>query len=65
MANDYGVYKDGTNEWVTNEMPLTWGSEDQALNNYSYVDGITVATYLTNTTGFECRVGRPGDRQNH
>lgn len=66
MANVYGVYKtntDGTLSWVVTEMPLTWGDANHAVK-FSYPDAASVALYLTNTEGYECKVGRPGDRQN-
>ena len=67
MTNDYGVYKtlpDGTLSWVKTEMPLTWG-DDTAAVKFSYPDAASVATYLTNTEGYECKVGRPDDRHPH
>jgi len=65
MANDYGVYKeleDGTKSWVVTEMPLTLGSEQDAIDTYSMAEAITVSTYLTNTEGAAFTFGRPDDR---
>lgn len=64
MANDYGVYKtlqDGTLSWVVTEMPLTFGDANNAVK-FSYPDAASVSLYLTNTEGYECKVGRPNDR---
>ena len=65
MANEYAVYKtleDGTNQWVKNEMPLVFGTENEAIK-WDYPDACAIATYLTNTEQIEFKVGRPGDRQ--
>ena len=62
MADDYGVSKqnlNGTTSWVTQESPLETGSEDQAINTWSYAEACAVATYLSNTEGAEFAPGRP------
>ncbi len=62
MANDYGVYEDGTDFWVKTASPLILSSADQAAL-YSEADAMTVATYLTTTAGQGTfKVGRPDDR---
>jgi hypothetical protein len=66
MPNDYGIFKAASpTEWLKTELPVTWSSADQAIKNYSFPNATAVATYLTNTEGFECRVGRPDDRHPH
>jgi len=63
--NDYGVYKEGTDVWLTVESPVTWGVVDDAINNYSFPEATNVATYLTATGEGECRVGRPKTPPHH
>ena len=63
MVNDYGVFQDGTNQWVKTSIPLVLSSADQA-KLYSEADAMTVANYLSQG-GTSFKVGRPGDRQPH
>lgn len=68
MPNDYGVYQEGTDPvlWVKETSPtLVLSSEDQAINNLSYADAITIANYLTNLGEASFAPGRPKDRQPH
>ena len=44
--NNWGVNKDGTNDWVKTSNPLVLTSEDDATI-YSEADAITVANYLS------------------
>lgn len=46
MANDYGVIKEATNEWVKTSTPLVLTSEDKATL-YTEADAITIAEYLS------------------
>jgi len=59
MANDYGVFKEDSGEWVTNEMPLELGAASDAIDNLSFDQAITIATYLTNTEQTSFAPGRP------
>lgn len=61
MSNDWGVYKENTNpvEWMVTESPLTLGSEDQAIDNLSYADAITIANYLSSGGDVSFAPGRP------
>ena len=64
MANNYGLYQDGSNPvlWMVTEVPLTLGSADQAVNNLSFADAASIATYLSGNSDNTFKVGRPGDR---
>jgi len=65
MKNDYGVYQEAENGvelWMVEEEPLVLGSYENAIDNLSFSDACSVATYLTNFTGSEFKVGRPSDR---
>ncbi len=66
MANDYGVFQDGSNPviWVVTANPLTTGSSDQAAL-YSEGGAMDVAVYLNSSNDNTFKVGRPGDRQPH
>lgn len=59
--NNYGVNKVGTDLWVKNEMPLELGTEQEAINNWSFAEAITVSNYLTDegTEGESYAPGRP------
>lgn len=59
MANNYGVYKEDSGEWVTSEMPLELGAAADAIDNLSFDAAITIATYLTNTEQTAFAPGRP------
>lgn len=61
MANDWGVYQENTNPvlWMKNEDPLILSSEDQAIDNLSYAEAITIAEYLTNQGENSFAPGRP------
>ncbi len=61
MPNDYGVFKEGTNPvlWMKQENPLLLGSEDQAIDNLSYADAITIANYLSQQGEDSFAPGRP------
>jgi len=63
MANDYGVFQDGTNPllWVVTVTPLSLGSADQA-SLYSEGGAMDVAVYLNSTNDLTFKVGRPDDR---
>jgi len=65
--NDYGVYQEGTNPelWVKTEVPLELSSADQAIDNWSYTEAASVATYLTGQGIGEFRVGRPKTPPHH
>lgn len=66
MANDYGVFtvnEGGVEEWVVQESPLQLGSLENAIDNWSYADACSVATYLTGSQGVSFAPGRPKDRQ--
>ena len=63
--DDYGVYKEAENGvelWMVEEEPLVLGSYEDAIDNLSFSDACSVATYLTNFQGSEFKVGRPNDR---
>ncbi len=60
----YGIYKENTDVWLTDETPTTWGAETDALT-FSYAEAASIATYLTATGEGECRVGRPKTPPNH
>ena len=68
MANNYGVYQDGSNPvlWVKETTPdLVLSSADQA-ELWSEVDAMVVANYLNSGNAESVyKVGRPGDRQPH
>jgi len=66
MANNYGVYLDGSNHvlWVKTSSPLVLSSEDQA-QLYSETDAMTVATYLNGFGAETYRVGRPKNVPHH
>jgi len=59
--NDWGVYKEATNPvlWVKTEIPLELSSEDQAIDNLSFADAITIADYLTGQGDGSFAPGRP------
>ena len=66
MKTEFGVYKyeisPSPEIWVKETTPtLVLGIAADALL-YTEVDAMTVATYLSNTTGQSFRVGRPDDR---
>ncbi len=67
MNNDWGVYTEAENgviTWVTDQDPLTLGSEEDAIDNLSYADAITISNYLTSVQGGATFApGRPKDRQ--
>lgn len=58
MANDYGVKKTDTNEWVETSTPLILTTEDKATL-YTEADAITVAQYLSNSGEGSFAPGRP------
>ena len=58
MANDFGVNKTGTDQWVKTSTPLELTSEDNATL-YTEADAITIAEYLTSTEGSAFAPGRP------
>jgi hypothetical protein len=64
MANDYGVYQESSDPvlWVKVLDPLEMGSEDQAIDNLSYADAITIAAYLTAQGQYSFAPGRPKRR---
>lgn len=66
MNNDYGVFKEQTNpvEWMVQETPLVLGSEDQAINNLSYADAITISEYLSQGGEASFAPGRPVRKPN-
>ena len=64
MPNDWGVYQDGTDNWVKTVSPLVLSSADQA-QLYSQMDAINVATYLNSGGSETFKVGRPDDRHPH
>ncbi len=61
MLKDFGVKKDGTDEWVVTLTPLVLGSEDTATL-YTEADAMGIAAYLTQNEVVPFSVGRPGDR---
>jgi len=65
MANDYGVQKVDSGEWVKTEMPLELGTATDAIDNLSFDAAITIATYLTNTEQTSFAPGRPPRRPNN
>lgn len=58
MANNFGVLKTGTNEWVKTSTPLELTSEDNATL-YTEADAIVIAEYLTNLGEGSFAPGRP------
>jgi len=58
MANDYGVQKVSTGEWVKTSTPLELTSEDNATL-YREADAITIANYLSQGEGEGFAPGRP------
>jgi len=64
--NDYGVYQEGTNPelWMKQEAPLILSSEDQAIDNLSYADAITISNYLSQQGDGSFAPGRPIRRPN-
>lgn len=64
MANDWGVYQDGTDLWVKVVSPLQLSSADQALLS-SQSDAMILATYLNSGGAETYSVGRPDDRHPH
>ena len=65
MNNDYGVFTEnagGEIEWMVVEEPFELGSEEDAVDNLSFSEAITIAGYLTSQGSQSYAPGRPKRR---